>query len=118
LDLLRDIDGLPLIAERRQDFNDASKEYVAGHQKKIEHQDSSKQAIEYGARPCEKCARYAKIAANRNDRTTARGSVCSLFGLLDYLLQSLDWHFYNIEVRFQARDALGQPLSPGRGRNR
>jgi len=67
LDLLRDIDGLSLVAKRRQDFNDASKEYVARYQKKIEHQDRRKQAIEYGARPCEKCARQAKIAANRND---------------------------------------------------
>jgi hypothetical protein len=33
--------------ERRQDFDDVSKEYVARHQKKIQHQDSRKQAIEY-----------------------------------------------------------------------
>jgi hypothetical protein len=117
LDLLRDIDGLSLVAERRQDFNDASKEYVARDQKKIQHEDSRKQAIEHGARPCEERARYAKIAANRNDRTPARGSVRSLLGLLDYLLQRLDWPFYDLQVCLQARDALGQALSPGRGRD-
>ena len=40
LDLLGDIDGLSLVAERRQDFNDAPKEYVARDQEKIEHEDS------------------------------------------------------------------------------
>ena len=82
-------------------------EYVARYQKKIEHQDSRKQAIEYGARPCEKCARQAKIAANRDDRALARWSVCDLLGLLD-----------NLQMCLQARYALGQPLSPSRGRYR
>ena len=59
------------------------------YQKKIEHQDGRKQAIEHCARSCEKCARQAKIAANRNDRALARGSVCNLLGLLDNLLQRL-----------------------------
>jgi len=67
LDLLRDIDGLSLVAERRQDFDDTSEKYVARDQKKIEHQDRRKQAIEYGARACEKDTRYAQIAANRNN---------------------------------------------------
>jgi hypothetical protein len=38
---------LSLVAERRQDFDDASEENVARYQKKIEHQDSRKQAIEH-----------------------------------------------------------------------
>ena len=93
------------------------KEYVARYQKKIEHQDSRKQAIEYGARPCEKCARQAKIAANRNDRTLAWGSVCNLLEPLDNLLQRFDWPFYNLQMSLQARYARGQPLSPSRGRH-
>jgi hypothetical protein len=32
-----DIDGLSLVAERRQNFNDASKEYIARHQQEVEH---------------------------------------------------------------------------------
>ncbi|WP_245310811.1 hypothetical protein [Bradyrhizobium valentinum] len=118
MDLLRDIDGLSLVAECRQDLNNASKEYVARYQKKIEHQDSRKQAIEYGARPCEKCACQAKIAANRDDRALARWSVCNLLGLLDNLLQRFDWPSYNLQMCLQARYALGQPLSPSRGRYR
>jgi hypothetical protein len=33
-DLLRDIDGLSLVAERRRDFNDAQEEYIAHYQRK------------------------------------------------------------------------------------
>jgi len=112
LDLLRDIDGLSLVAKRRQDFNDTSKKNIARYQKKIEHEDRRKQAVEDGACPSEKCAGYAEIAANRYYRTPARGSVRSLLGPLEDILQCLDWPFYNLQMGFQARDALGQAAQP------
>lgn len=110
-DLLGDIDGLSLVAECRQYLDNASKEYVARYQKKIEHQDSRKQAIEYGARPCEECARQAKIAANRDDRALARWSFRNLLGLFDELVKRVDWPSDNLQMRLQARYSLGQPLS-------
>ena len=63
---------------------------IARYQKKIEHEDGRKQAIEHGACPSEKCAGYAEIAANRNYRTPAGGSVRSLLGLSAAEQRSLD----------------------------
>jgi len=45
-----------LLLNVRQDFNDASKEYIARHQQEVEHQDSRKQATEDCARSSEQRA--------------------------------------------------------------
>jgi hypothetical protein len=69
---------LALAAERRQDFNDASKEYIARYQKnraKTVKQPSSTERV-----PCEKCGSYAKIARTETIEPRPGGSIRSLLG--------------------------------------